>query len=194
MMSTECSKDVIPEHPVTGSPSNKKKQGKVPKKIHKAEREKLKRDQLNDLFLELGHVLEPRLENNGKASVLGAASRILRDLIVQVESLRKENVALMTESSYVTVEKNELKDENITLATEIARLNVELQERQQSDPIPQPPVTPIYVLPPFHQDLKNMSEAETAPTTVRKPLARYPTPSDSWPSQILSEASEKQQH
>jgi len=36
---------------------NKKKEGKVPKKIHKAEREKLKRDQLNELFLELDHAL-----------------------------------------------------------------------------------------------------------------------------------------
>lgn len=92
------------------------------------------------------------------------------------------------------MEKNELKDENIALATEIARLNDELRGRQQPDPIPQPPVTPIYVLPPFHRDLENMSEAETAPTTVRKPQARYPTPSDSWPLQILSEASEKQHH
>lgn len=36
---------------------NRKNNGKIPKKIHKAEREKLKRDHLNELFLELGHVL-----------------------------------------------------------------------------------------------------------------------------------------
>lgn len=36
---------------------NKRSQGKVPKKIHKAEREKLKRDQLNDLFLEVARAL-----------------------------------------------------------------------------------------------------------------------------------------
>ncbi|RWV91523.1 hypothetical protein BHE74_00012775 [Ensete ventricosum] len=37
--------------------TDKKDQSRVPKKMHKAEREKLKRDQLNELFLELGHVL-----------------------------------------------------------------------------------------------------------------------------------------
>jgi len=45
---------------------------------------------------------EPARQNNGKASILGDATRILRDLIVQVESLRKENVALVTESRYVS--------------------------------------------------------------------------------------------
>ncbi|KAJ8465631.1 hypothetical protein OPV22_028183 [Ensete ventricosum] len=35
----------------------KKNQSRVPKKIHEAEREKLKRDQLNELFLERGHVV-----------------------------------------------------------------------------------------------------------------------------------------
>ncbi|KAK1258146.1 Transcription factor bHLH47 [Acorus gramineus] len=38
--------------------SNKKNPGKVPRKIHKAEREKLKRDHLNELFVELGNALE----------------------------------------------------------------------------------------------------------------------------------------
>lgn len=34
-----------------------KNKGKVPRRIHKAEREKLKREQLNELFLELASVL-----------------------------------------------------------------------------------------------------------------------------------------
>jgi hypothetical protein len=36
---------------------DKRSQGKAPKKNHKAEREKLKRDQLNDLFVELSSML-----------------------------------------------------------------------------------------------------------------------------------------
>jgi len=32
-------------------------QGKVPKKIHKAEREKMKREHLNELFLDLANAL-----------------------------------------------------------------------------------------------------------------------------------------
>ncbi|MCL7040540.1 hypothetical protein MKW94_013716 [Papaver nudicaule] len=73
---------------------------KVPKKIHKAEREKLKRDYMNELFLELGNVLEPTRQNNGKASILDDATRLLRDLLTQVKSLKKENVALLSESHY----------------------------------------------------------------------------------------------
>ena len=38
-------------------PPGKKNQVKVPKKIHKAEREKLKREHLNDLFLDLANAL-----------------------------------------------------------------------------------------------------------------------------------------
>lgn len=35
----------------------KKNTGKVPRKIHKAAREKLKRDHMNELFLDLGKAL-----------------------------------------------------------------------------------------------------------------------------------------
>lgn len=45
---------------------------------------------------------EPARQNNGKATILVDASRILQDLLAQVESLRKENAALLTESSYVS--------------------------------------------------------------------------------------------
>ncbi|KAL0343893.1 UNVERIFIED_CONTAM: hypothetical protein Sangu_1276700 [Sesamum angustifolium] len=37
--------------------TSKKSTGKVPRKIHKAAREKLKRDQMNELFLDLGRTL-----------------------------------------------------------------------------------------------------------------------------------------
>lgn len=37
--------------------TTKKNPGKVPKRIHKAEREKMKREHLNDLFLELAGAL-----------------------------------------------------------------------------------------------------------------------------------------
>ncbi|XP_020099857.1 transcription factor bHLH47-like [Ananas comosus] len=123
----------VTEKSTDGSPPNRKCQGKVPKKIHKAEREKLKRDQLNDLFLELGNLLESDRQNSGKASILGDTTRILRDLLSQVECLRKENAALQTESRYVTTEKNELKDENTALQTQITELQNELQARMGYD-------------------------------------------------------------
>jgi len=109
----------------------------------------------------------------------------------------------------VTVEKNELKDENVTLEAEIAKLHDELRERLQSEPmwhntgadptfpvqptstalpLAQPPAAPLYMVP-FHQDLETLPEAVTVPkpaAQVTRPHARYPTPSDSWPMQILS--------
>ncbi|KAJ6791832.1 transcription factor bHLH47-like [Iris pallida] len=206
--------NVMAEELVVRSLPNKKNQLKVPKKIHKSEREKLKRDQLNELFVALGYALEPARQNNGKASILGDATRLVRDLILQVESLRKENVALVTESGYVTMEKNELKDENTALGADIARLQDELRERLQSDPVwhdrstttpfptlpqatstplptAQPSVASIYVVP-LQQDLQAFREPSAdpsppkPPTQVMRPHARYPTPSDSWPLQVLS--------
>ncbi|XP_077214130.1 transcription factor BHLH062-like [Tasmannia lanceolata] len=125
---------LVPEKLKIRSSTNKKNPGKVPKKIHKAEREKLKRENLNELFIELGHALEPARQNNGKASILGDAARILRDLLAQMECLKKENAALLTESHYVTIETNELRDETIVLETEIGKLHHELHERMQSGP------------------------------------------------------------
>ncbi|KAE8786401.1 transcription factor bHLH34 [Hordeum vulgare] len=83
---------------------DKRAQEKAPKKNHKAEREKLKRDQLNDLFVELSSMLDHDRQNSGKATVLGDAARVLRDLITQVESLRKEQSTLLTECQYVSFE------------------------------------------------------------------------------------------
>jgi hypothetical protein len=39
--------------------------------------------------------------NNGKASILCEASRLLKDLLCQIQSLKKENVSLLSESHYV---------------------------------------------------------------------------------------------
>ncbi|KAI3862980.1 hypothetical protein MKW92_041034 [Papaver armeniacum] len=192
---------------------NKKNTLKVPKKIHKAEREKLKRDYMNELFLELGNVLEPTRQNNGKASILDDATRLLRDLLTQVKSLKKENVALLSESHYVTAEKNELKDENATLESHIESLQSELRGEDfietrlgcstfskdhltipvvetalQSQPI----LGPVLVIPLCH-DVQASPETEAIQTpnkilsNVSRPHARYPTPADSWPSQLLGE-------
>ncbi|KAF8399456.1 hypothetical protein HHK36_015321 [Tetracentron sinense] len=201
---------------------NEKNHTKVPKKIHKAEREKLKRDHINELFLELGNALEQTRQNNGKASILGDANRLLRELLSQVECLKRENVTLVSEHHYVTIEKNELRDENSVLEAQIKKLQTELQERSESNPnweaapaqsqhnptsqlledcltmpVADPPlqtapvVGPVFVIP-VHRDLRAHPKTNTAqaalkpPSHVSRPHARYPTPSDSWPSQLLA--------
>ncbi|TVU24464.1 hypothetical protein EJB05_26905, partial [Eragrostis curvula] len=116
-------------------PPDQRSQERTPKKNHKAEREKLKRDQLNDLFLELSSMLDLDRQNSGKASVLGDAARVLRDLITQVESLRKEQSALLGERQYVSSEKNELLEENTTIKARISELQNELRTRMGNNNI-----------------------------------------------------------
>ncbi|XVE54812.1 hypothetical protein DITRI_Ditri03aG0112600 [Diplodiscus trichospermus] len=112
-----------------GRSSAPKTKGKVPKRIHKSEREKLKREHLNELFLDLANALDPNQQNNGKAYIICEATRLLKDLIGQIESLKKENASLLSESHDVIVEKNELKEENCTLGTQIQKLQSEIGSR-----------------------------------------------------------------
>ncbi|KAL0335611.1 UNVERIFIED_CONTAM: Transcription factor [Sesamum radiatum] len=111
-----------------GDHSSKNNKGKVPKRIHKAEREKMKREHLNELFLALANSLDLS-DQNGKATVLIEATRLVKDMLVQIECLKKENAALLSESQYVTVEKNELQDENSALEAQIGILRTELKSR-----------------------------------------------------------------
>lgn len=183
------------------SPS-KNNPGKVPKKIHKAEREKLKRDHLNVLFLQLGNTLDSDQQNNGKATILTDASRLLRDLLAQIDNLKKENKTLLSESHYVTIETNELKEENSALEAQIKKLQIELEEKNQPKAFwnlnpshLQQDITPPHMLPviepapvfvvPLHPECQDVTSKR--PSNVSRPHARYPTPSDSWPSKILAE-------
>ncbi|XP_073054116.1 transcription factor bHLH47-like isoform X1 [Primulina eburnea] len=110
----------------------KKNPDKVPRKIHKAEREKLKRDHMNDLFVDLSKALDLNHPSNGKASMLRETVRLLGELLAQVDHLRKENDALLSESNYVTIEKNELLEENSALDAQIKKLQSEIDERENS--------------------------------------------------------------
>lgn len=106
------------------------------------------------------------------------------------------------------MEKNELRDENLALEQEIQRLQEELKEKGRSKPAwrggaevapPQPStaaaaavVGPVYVFP-INQELAAYSTEPAAagsppkpPSQVARPHARYPTPADSWPGQILT--------
>ncbi|KAJ0241676.1 Transcription factor bHLH47 [Hirschfeldia incana] len=122
-------------HEANVSVDERSRKGKVPKRINKAVRERLKREHLNELFIELADSLELNEQNSGKASVLCEATRFLKDVFGQIESLRKEHTSLLSESNYVTTEKNELKEETSVLETEISRLQSEIEARvNQSKP------------------------------------------------------------
>ncbi|KAL2552311.1 transcription factor bHLH [Forsythia ovata] len=129
MVSDSADSDSDHVNVITRLHPNKKDPGKVPKKIHKAEREKLKRDHLNVLFSELSKALEPEYPNNGKACLLKDTIRLLGELLTQVDSLKKEHTTLLSESNYVTTEKNELEEENSALEALIKRLQCEIEEK-----------------------------------------------------------------
>ncbi|CAL5198371.1 unnamed protein product [Lathyrus oleraceus] len=215
------SESIAPMVETSKNRSCKMNQGKVPKRIHKAEREKMKREHLNELFLDLANALDLNDPNSGKASILCEASKLLKDLLCQIHSLKKENVSLLSESQYVTVEKNELKEENSSLETQIEKLQGEIQARMvHSKPdLNAPPQLelelpeqtkfagyglqmptiepslqqgPAVLVVPFRPDLQAAFPApnitDPNPTSViSKPHARYPTPADSWPLQLLGE-------
>ncbi|GMP30540.1 hypothetical protein CsSME_00005160 [Camellia sinensis var. sinensis] len=50
---------------------------------------------------------DPSHENNGKASILSNATRLLRDLLAQVDCLKMENTTLLSESHYVSFLKSQ---------------------------------------------------------------------------------------
>jgi hypothetical protein len=54
-------------------------------------------------------------QNSGKATVLGDAARVLRDLVTQVESLRKEQSSLLTEHQYVSFQNMSASAQNLNI-------------------------------------------------------------------------------
>ncbi|CAI9261966.1 unnamed protein product [Lactuca saligna] len=88
----------------------------------------MKREHLNELFLGLSNALEIREENNGKAFILDEATGIFKRMIDQITRLKEENATLLSESQYVTTEKNELEYETRALEIQIGELKSAVQK------------------------------------------------------------------
>lgn len=224
--------DVVAKKSNSRSLPSKKNILKVPKRVHKAERERSKRDHMNTLFFELGKSLEPDHHDKGKASTLNHCIRLLHDLLAQVDCLRKENSTLLSESHYVSIEKDELQEDNSALKAQIGKLQTEIDEKIQPPSVwgfnhsqsqvegniaqqlegrhivvpladhatqAAPIVSPIFVMP-LHDDTQVHLETDIVkatpqhPPNISRPHARYPSPSDSWPSQILSDQPKNTDH
>ncbi|KAI5056292.1 hypothetical protein GOP47_0028110 [Adiantum capillus-veneris] len=94
----------------------------------KACREKLRRDRLNDRFMELSAILEPdKPPKMDKASILRDAARILGQLRVEAQQLKDANHQLHETIRELKAEKNELRDEKTTLKFEKERLEKQLK-------------------------------------------------------------------
>ncbi|KAJ0765702.1 putative transcription factor bHLH family [Helianthus annuus] len=121
--SAECdgslaSSDVRKE---TGS----KKRGREPGSAtsSKACREKLRRDKLNDKFVELASILEPEgPPKTDKAAILVDAVRMVTQLKNEAQKLKDSNSDLQEKIKELKSEKNELRDEKQRLKTEKEKL------------------------------------------------------------------------
>ncbi|KAJ8764344.1 hypothetical protein K2173_006084 [Erythroxylum novogranatense] len=99
------------------------------RKVQKADREKLRRDRLNQQFQELGNALDPDRPKNDKATILTDTIQTLKDLTAEVNRLKAEYTTLSEESREVTQEKNELREEKASLKSDIESLKIQYQQR-----------------------------------------------------------------
>eukprot|EP00250_Pteridium_aquilinum_P008396 c17912_g1_i1 orf=367-1806(+) len=99
------------------------------RRLHKADREKLRRDKLNEQFSELATALDPDRPKNDKATILGESVQVVKDLRDEVKRLKTEHSSLLDESRELTQEKNELREEKAALKNETEQLQNQIQQR-----------------------------------------------------------------
>uniref|UniRef100_A0A803PFP8 BHLH domain-containing protein n=1 Tax=Cannabis sativa TaxID=3483 RepID=A0A803PFP8_CANSA len=161
------------------------------RKVQKADREKLRRDKLNEYFLELGNTLDSDRPKNDKGTILTDSIQMLKDLTAEVNKLKAEYASLSEESRELTMEKNELREEKASLKSDIENLSIQYQQRVRvmfpwgaidpsvvmgptySYPMPVPvPQGPI----PFHPSSQPFSFFGAQNPGAVPNFVQYPTP------------------
>ncbi|KAL4310001.1 hypothetical protein GQ457_01G005570 [Hibiscus cannabinus] len=108
----------------------------------KACREKLRRDRLNDKFMELGSILEPgRPPKTDKSAILIDALRMVTQLRGEAQKLKDSNSSLQERIKELKAEKNELRDEKQRLKAEKEKLELQLKA-MNAQPSFMPPAPP----------------------------------------------------
>ncbi|KAJ9136287.1 hypothetical protein P3X46_033379 [Hevea brasiliensis] len=111
----------------------------------KACREKMRRDRLNDRFMELGALLDPgRPPKMDKSVILADALKMLNQLKDEAQKLKDSNESLQDKINELKVEKSELRYEKQRLKTE--KENLEQQVKTLSAGagfLPHPPAIPV---------------------------------------------------
>ncbi|XP_022139836.1 transcription factor ILR3-like [Momordica charantia] len=110
----------------------------------KAHKEKLRRDRLNDRFLELNSIVNhgrpPKID---KSTLLGDAVRMIIQLRDEAQKLKESNETFLVKINEIKAEKNELRDEKLRLKE--AKDNLE-QKMKAFNPqpafLPHPPAIP----------------------------------------------------
>ncbi|GMH18858.1 hypothetical protein Nepgr_020699 [Nepenthes gracilis] len=115
------------------------------KPASKACREKLRRERLNDSFLDLSSILEPgRTAKTDKLVILGDAIRVLNQLKTEAKDLKDENQMLLEEIKSLKAEKNELREEKLMLKAEKERIDKQLKAKATANPGFVPPHVAAY--------------------------------------------------
>ncbi|KAK1360760.1 Transcription factor ILR3 [Heracleum sosnowskyi] len=137
----------------------------------KACREKMRRDKLNDKFMELGAILDPgRPVKTDKAAILIDATRMVIQLRSESQKLKDTNTDLQQKVKELKTEKNELREEKQRLKIEKDRLENQLKTMTAQPSFLHPPSAPIPALYP------QAPYAAQAPVAGNKyvPIISYP--------------------
>ncbi|CAN6219110.1 unnamed protein product [Urochloa humidicola] len=110
----------------------------------KACREKIRRDKLNERFLELGAILEPgKTPKMDKSAILNDAIRVVGELRSEAQKLKESNESLQEKIKELKAEKNELRDEKQRLKAEKESLEQQIKFlNSRPSLVPHPPVIP----------------------------------------------------
>nr|CAD1841134.1 unnamed protein product [Ananas comosus var. bracteatus] len=124
--------------------SNKRVRSESCQPSSKACREKMRRDKLNDKFLELGSILDPgKPPKMDKAAILSDAVRMVTELRSEARKLKESNESLQEKIKELKAEKNELRDEKQRLKAEKESLEQQIKIiNSRPSYMPHPPVMP----------------------------------------------------
>ncbi|KAL4573014.1 hypothetical protein LXL04_019807 [Taraxacum kok-saghyz] len=129
-VSTEIESSLIDFEGFKGAGSRKRIKSETYSNVcgSKARREKLRRDRMNERFLELGSILEPgRTPKTDKIAVLSDAIRMITQLRSETERLNESNADLHEKIKELKGEKHELRDEKQRLKVEKERIEQRLK-------------------------------------------------------------------
>ncbi|XP_073009051.1 transcription factor ILR3-like isoform X1 [Typha latifolia] len=114
----------------------------------KACREKLRRDKLNERFVELSSIVDPgKPPKADKVAILSDAARLLNQLRAEAQKLKKSNETLQDAIKALKAEKSELRDEKVRLKSEKERIEQMLKGVSFSPQFIAHPAAAFYAAP-----------------------------------------------
>nr|UVC67009.1 bHLH transcription factor ILR3 [Saccharum spontaneum] len=140
----------------------------------KASREKMRRNKLNDRFVELGSTLEPgKPVKADKAAILSDATRMVIQLRSEAQQLKETNGSLEEKIKELKAEKDELRDEKQKLKLEKESLEHQMKLMTSTPaymphPTLMPAPFPQAPLAPFH------AQGQAAGQKLMMPFVSYP--------------------